>query len=87
MVAVSTDELAVSRSVASQMHLSFPILADRPGGMGSSFGIFTSGGMHSNTDSHSMFVIDSQGVVRWGQVAPSMVVNMQDVQQALDKAS
>ena len=39
-----------------------------------------------NTDEHSMFVVDSTGIVRWGQVSPSMHVAMGDVTAALQAA-
>ena len=87
VVAVTTDDARVSRSVADQLRLDYPILTDRPGGLGAAFGVFQAGGHMGNTDQHSMFVIDSSGVVRWQEISPSMNVPMSDVRSALEAAS
>ena len=73
--------------MVQQLHLDYPILTDRPGGMGSAFGVFQMGGHMGNTDEHSMFVIDSTGIVRWGQISPSMHVPMGDVLTAVRAAA
>lgn len=83
MVAVTTDDAKVSRSVASQLHLDYPILADYPGGLGSAFGVYKEGGHMGNTDQHAIFVIDSNGSVRWQRIEPSMRIAISDVMQAL----
>ncbi len=83
VVAVSTDSLQVSSSVTQQLGLNYPILVDRPGGLGAAFGVFQSGGHMGSTDEHSMFVIDAGGVVRWKQISPSMHVAMADVLEAV----
>ncbi len=72
VVAASVDSLSVSRSVASEIDLGFPILEDRNHELGSAFGIFKlPGGMDMGpVDSHSIFVIDRTGHVRWKQLAP-----------------
>lgn len=83
VVAVSTDSLQVSTSVTQQLGLGYPILADRPDGLGAAFGVFQSGGHMGSTDEHSMFVIDASGIVRWKQISPSMHVAMADVLEAV----
>ena len=87
VVAVTTDDAAISRSVAQQLHLDYPILTDRQGALGSAFGVFQMGGHMGNTDAHAMFVIDSSGIVRWSQVSPSMNVPMAAVKAAVEAAS
>lgn len=87
VVAVTTDDASVSRSVAQQLRLDYPILTDRQGRLGSAFGVYQSGGHMGNTDAHAMFVIDSSGVVRWSQLSPSMNVPMSAVKAALLAAS
>ena len=72
IVAASVDPLSVSRSVSDEIGLGFPILEDRNHELGSAFGIFKlPGGMDMGpVDSHSIFVIDRAGHVRWKQLAP-----------------
>lgn len=86
VVAVSTDPLAVSISLAQQLQLGFPILSDTAGGFGSSFGVFNlSGGMNMGpVDRHSFFIIGPHGHVRWKRLSlNAMHVPMSDVLAAL----
>jgi peroxiredoxin len=87
VVAVTTDDARISASVVQQLHLDYPILTDRAGGLGSAFGVYQAAGHMGSTDEHSMFVIDSAGFVRWGQVSPSMHVLMSDVLSAVQAAT
>lgn len=72
VVAVSVDPIATSRSVVSQLHLGFPIVEDTGHAWGSAFGVFRlPGGMDMGpVDSHSMFVLDTSGHIRWKLLAP-----------------
>lgn len=72
MVAVSTDPLPTSRSLAIQLNLGFPILEDPDHRLGSAFDIFRlpSGMDMGPVDNHSIFVIGPAGLVAWRQLAP-----------------
>ena len=73
VVAVSTDTLESSSSLASQLHLGYPILQDRDHALGSAFDVFRlpmSGMDMGPVDSHSMFVVDANGRVAWKKLAP-----------------
>lgn len=86
VVAVSTDPLSTSKSVASQLGLGFPILEDSGHELGSAFGIFRlpSGMDMGPVDSHSIFVLDAAGRVRWKSLAPdTMHVSVDAVLRAL----
>jgi len=71
-VAVSTDPVATSASLSSQLHLGFPILEDRNHTLGSAFDVFRlpSGMDMGDVDSHSIFVVGSTGQVAWKKLAP-----------------
>src|SRR5258708_19862086 len=75
VVAVSVDPLAQSQSLASQLKLTFPIIEDRNHAWGSAFGVFhLPGGMDMGpVDSHSIFVVDASGRVRWKELAPDTI--------------
>lgn len=86
VVAVSTDPLDVSTSLAQQMQLGFPILSDPSGSFGSAFGVFDlPGGMNMGpVDRHSFFIIGPHGHVRWQRLSlNAMHVPMSDVLAAL----
>jgi thioredoxin-dependent peroxiredoxin len=89
VVGVSVDGLSESKSLIEQLNLGFPLVEDQGHRLGSAFGVFRlPGGMDMGpVDSHSIFVIDSSGHVRWRQLAPdSMHVPVDDVIAALKQA-
>ena len=71
VVAVSTESLPTSRSLATQLKLGFPILEDPDHRLGSAFDVFRlpSGMDMGAVDNHSVFVIDAGGHVAWKQLA------------------
>jgi peroxiredoxin len=88
-VAVSTDPVATSSSLATQLHLGYPILQDSDHQLGSGFGAFRlpSGMDMGAVDNHSIFVIDASGKVAWKQLAPdSMHVPVDQVVSAVKAA-
>jgi peroxiredoxin len=90
VVAATVDPIGTSRSVASQMHLGFPILEDVNHHLGDAFGDYhlVSGGMDMGpVDNHAVFVLDKHGVVRWKDMAgDTMNVDESDILNALKKA-
>ena len=88
-MAVSTDPLETSKSVVSQLHLAFPILADPNHALGSALDVYRlpSGMDMGPVDNHSIFVIDSSGHVAWKQLAPdNMHVSVDQVVGAVKAA-
>lgn len=89
VVGVSVDPVGQSKSLADQLHLAFPLLEDRNHALGSAFDVFRlpSGMDMGDTDSHSIFVIDASGHVRWKDLAAdTMSVPVDDVLAALKQA-
>jgi peroxiredoxin len=90
VVAVTTDSLESSKSLASQLHLGYPILQDRDHGLGSAFDVFRlpMAGMDMGpVDSHSIFVVDANGRVAWKKLAPdTMHVAVDEVVTAVKAA-
>ena len=86
MVAVTVEPLPVSRSLAAQLGLGFPVLEDQDHRWGSAFGVFRMPGVMDMgpVDNHSVFVIDAGGRVQWKQLAPdTMHVPMDAILAAL----
>lgn len=72
-----------------QLGLGFPLLEDTGHALGSAFGVFRlpSGMDMGPVDSHSIFVLDTAGHVRWKQLAPdTMHVPMNTILAALKDA-
>lgn len=83
---MTVDPLAISRSLVTQINLSFPILEDTDHLLGSAFGVFRMPGEMDMgpVDNHSIFIIDPAGRVRWKRLAPNtMHVPMDAVLAAL----
>ena len=86
VVAATVEPLAISRSLAAQLNLGFPIVEDSGHALGSAFGVFRlpSGMDMGPVDAHSVFVIDALGYVRWKRLAPdTMHVPMDAILEAL----
>ena len=64
VVGISVDELASHAAVASQLGLSFPLLADSDprGAVARAYGVYWE---NAETSYHAAFVLDEHGIVRW----------------------
>ncbi len=88
VVAASVDPLSESVSLARQLRLGYPILADGSAALGRAFGVFNlSGGMYMGpVDRHSIFIIGPTGHVLWRRLSlVQMSVPMPDVLAALER--
>lgn len=81
LVAVSTNSVSTSTSLAHHLRLTFPILSDASGALGSAFGIFTPS---MDMEAHAVFVIGPHGTVRWYKISHrAMHVSIASVLHAL----
>ncbi len=89
IVAVSTDPVAESESLANYMGLRFPILSDPAGRLGRAFGIYDLPEMSMGpVDRHSIFILSPTGRVIWKQVSlEQMHVSMTAVLSALRRST
>lgn len=88
VIAVTTDSLALSEQQVQQNHIQIPVAYDPNHELGSKFGVYNvPGGMDMGpVDTHSIFVIDGNGVLRWHQISTqSMHIPVQSVIVALKK--
>jgi peroxiredoxin len=87
VVAATMDPVGVSASVASQLHLSFPIVEDRGHVLGSAFGTYETGGHMGAVDQHSVVVLNGNGQVSWRDLAgTTMYVAPGDILSAVKAA-
>ncbi len=86
VLGVSVDSVDQSKSLASQLHLGFPLVEDRNHAWGSAFGAFNlpSGMDMGPVDNHSIFIVDASGHLQWKALAAdTMHVPVADVVSAL----
>ena len=88
VVAASVDPLSESVSLARQLGLDYPILADDTATLGRAFGVFNlAGGMYMGpVDRHSIFIIGPTGHVLWRRLSlVQMSIPIPDVLTALER--
>jgi peroxiredoxin len=88
VLAVTTDPIDVSTSVASQLALSYPIVEDVDHALGSAMGTFVSSGHMGAVDQHSVVVLAPDGSYSWrSQNGNSMYVSPGDIVAAVEAAA
>lgn len=72
IVGISADNLASHQAFAQSLGLDFPLLADDhpPGGVARAYGVFDE---QDGVSERALFVLDTDGVVRWSYVSPRNV--------------
>ena len=67
LLAISTDDLEAHGVFASDLRLSFPLLADDdpPGAVARAFGVYDEG---RGTAERALFVLDDSGIIRWRRI-------------------
>lgn len=71
VLAAVTDPLTTSQQIANELGIQVPIMHDPNHALGSMYGVYNvPGGMDMGpVDTHSVFVIDEEGVVRWHEIS------------------
>lgn len=88
VLAVTTDPIDVSTSVASQLALSYPIVEDVGHALGSAMGTFVSSGHMGAADQHSVVVLAPDGSYSWrSQNGNTMYVAPGDIVAAVQAAA
>lgn len=87
VVAASVQDLNTSRQMAQRLGVDIPILSDSGTGVARSFGIYDLPGSMGPFSTHSFWLIDRDGVVRFRRVSLEMHVPFDQVQQAVARYS
>ena len=83
MFAVTVQDLATSKEMAQRLGVDVPILADTSTQVARSFGIYDLPGSMGPFSTHSFWLIDREGRVRFRQVSLEMHVPFDRVRQAV----
>ena len=84
MFAVSIQDLTTSTALVQRLGLQISILADTNATLARAFGIYDLPGSMGPYSTHSFWLIDKTGVIRFRQVSLQMHVPFDAVQQAVD---
>lgn len=83
MFAVSVQDLDTSREMAERLGVDVPILADTSTQVARAFGIYDLPGSMGPFSTHSFWLIDRDGRIRFREVSLEMHVPFAKVQQAV----
>jgi len=85
--AASIQDLSTSRQMAQRLGVDVPIASDTGTGVARSFGIYDLPGSMGPFSTHSFWLIDRQGIVRFRRVSLEMHVPFDQVEQAVVRYS
>ena len=83
MFAVSVQDLDTSREMAERLGVDVPILADTSTQVARAFGIYDLPGSMGPFSTHSFWLLDRDGRIRFREVSLEMHVPFTKVQQAV----
>ncbi len=83
MFAVTVQDLTTSRAMATRLGVDLPILADTSTQVARAFGIYDLPGSMGPFSTHSFWLIDRQGRIRFREVSLEMHVPFGKVEQAV----
>ncbi len=86
MFAASVQDLATSREMAERLGVDVPILADTSTQVARSFGIYDLPGSMGPFSTHSFWLIDRSGQIRFRQVSLEMHVPFDRVEHAVARS-
>jgi peroxiredoxin len=81
--AVSVQDLGTSREMAERLSVDVPVLADTSTQVAKAFGIYDLPGSMGPFSTHSFWLLDRQGQVRFREVSLEMHVPFDKVEQAV----
>jgi len=81
--AVTVQDLATSRGMAARLGVDVPILADTSTQVAKAFGVYDLPGSMGPYSTHSFWLLDRDGRIRFREVSLEMHVPFAKVQQAV----
>ena len=84
MLAVSVQDLATSTALVKRLGVDVPILADADTSVARAFGIYDLPGSMGPFSTHSFWLIDRAGTIRFREVSLQMHVPFDQVEKAVD---
>ena len=81
--AVSVQDLKTTKAMATRLGVTVPILSDKDTTVARAFGIYDLPGSMGPFSTHSFWLIDANGVIKFREVSLEMHVPFEEVQQAV----
>lgn len=83
MFAASVQDLDTSREMVQRLGVEVPVLSDSTRNVARSFGIYDLPGSMGPFSTHSFWLIDKNGVIRFRKVSLEMHVGFDEVEEAV----
>ena len=83
MFAASVQDLDPSREMVQRLGVEVPVLSDSTHNVARSFGIYDLPGSMGPFSTHSFWLIDKNGVIRFRKVSLEMHVGFDEVEEAV----
>jgi peroxiredoxin len=83
VLAASIQGLETSREMAERLDVAIPILADTSREVAKAFGIYNLPGSMGPFSTHSFWLLDREGRIRFSRVSLEMHVPLRDVERAV----
>jgi len=83
VVAASVQDLATSKEMVTRLGVDVPVLSDSSTQVARAFGIYNLPGSMGPFSTHSFWLIDRDGVIRFRQVSLEMHVPFNEVERAV----
>ena len=83
MFAASVQDLATSKEMVTRLGVDVPVLSDRSTQVARAFGIYDLPGSMGPFSTHSFWLIDKQGTIRFRQISLEMHVPFDQVERAV----
>ncbi len=81
VLGATVQPLDITDPLAKKLGITYPILVDPTHGMAEAFGVYNLPGGMGPLSTHSMFLIDKAGRIRWSQVSLEMYIQPKTIQQ------
>ena len=85
MFAASVQDLDTSREMVQRLGVEVPVLSDSTRNVARSFGIYDLPGSMGPFSTHSFWLIDRDGMIRWHEVSLQMHVDFSHVERAVSQ--
>jgi peroxiredoxin len=81
VVAATVQPLSITAPLAKRLGVTYPIMTDTSHEVSEAYGVYNLPGGMGPLSTHSMFLIDKSGRIRWSQVSLEMHIDPTTIEQ------
>lgn len=81
VVAATVQSMEITEPLAQKLGITYPIMTDTDHKVSEAYGVYNLPGGMGPLSTHSMFLIDKQGNIRWSQVSLEMYIRPSTIKE------